>query len=1280
MKRSIKAFTKVISYVVGVMIILFALVIVALRMIMPELDKHHGDIEAWASQVLDASVTIKQVKVAWFQYQPVITFDDVTAYNKQTQQPILQVHKIRVFFSLFDSIKQKKVVVSQIMVSGTDVNVVVSSNGEYRLQGLPSLSGLGDSPYPNETKFEDVVAWLSQQTTAVILNDVDIRYYPAKGVNRFVTLYNLRFENNGDKHLIVGKALLHQKLATEVTVVGEWTGDGSDTSKLKAKAYFYVAGLSLSQWLKDQSYAGWHIQDGMANAKVWVTLENAMPVRIQTQFEAYDLKLYSDQDKSTHAIARVGADLAWKQEGNRQVFAGDDIFIDLPKHLWPASSFYVALSNDASGKLTPETINIGYLDLADLQTFMHASKPILTKAQQSILSSLQVTGDIEALSLVFPANAQALSDIEIKTRFRNVSFKPWENYPGIKRLSGMLAWHKNMGNITLNSTQLSVNYESLFDEPLLVEQLSGNVSVNQKPNHQWELKLTSIHAENTDLLMQAQGLITLSAVPSTDIQSTFTLKKANHVTRYLPMRIFSKGLQAWLNQAFLGGEVQQGTAVLRGPLKDFPFDDKAGLFQIRGKANQVEFRFAENWPMLDKINGTVDFTGSKITIDVDNAESIGIPINHVHGLIPSISDNKPSVLTVSADQIQTDFSNALRYLHESPLEKTVGSMFANAAGHGDITLILGLTIPLGDTDATKVLGDLTLSNAVLSLDAWNLQLNKLNGEVTFTESTTRANNITGELFGKPLLFSLQTIKQPKQAGIVRAIATTHLSVADVEAWLKVDSSLVAGAADVSVTLDFANHQPPSIMLQSNLVGVTIDSGDAYAKNADVPKDFNALITIEDNHPLKLQMLYAKQVGAGLLVNTYNGKFDLSGVNISLGDKMPSVPPGPGLYISGYLPSLNWEMIQQYKERAAKSNVPSLPLRGIDVTVGEIDLGGQKITKAQLELTPKNHDWLISITSSMVTGEIDLPQTLSPNSIINAEFDQISLVTGSSEKSSLSVDPKSLPIIHFMADSVTYNGIPLGQVSFKTKPSGHGLSIESLTVRSRHLNFQSSGRWDVTRQGHLTNLQGVAASSDVSKLLEGFGYDVSNFIASKGQLDFNLKWDNAPYDLSLATMDGHVHMNLAKGRIVEIGDTGGAKMDLGKMLSLFSLQTIPRRLSLDFSDLFQKGYSFDYFRGNFSFENGDAFTKDMVIEGPVAKVNITGRIGLVAKDFDLTMDVTPQVTSSIPVAATLLTGQPVVGIAALAVSSVLGSQVNKATSYFYSVKGPWSKPDWQTLTP
>jgi uncharacterized protein YhdP len=134
------------------------------------------------------------------------------------------------------------------------------------------------------------------------------------------------------------------------------------------------------------------------------------------------------------------------------------------------------------------------------------------------------------------------------------------------------------------------------------------------------------------------------------------------------------------------------------------------------------------------------------------------------------------------------------------------------------------------------------------------------------------------------------------------------------------------------------------------------------------------------------------------------------------------------------------------------------------------------------------------------------------------------------------------------------------------------------------------------------------------------------------------------------------------------------MGFGRLLNLLSIQSIPRRLSLDFSDLFQKGYSFDSLKADFTLKDGGAFTNNMQFNGPIARVDIAGEIGLAGKNVDIQLNVTPYVTSSLPVVAAIA-GGPVVGMATWMVDKVVSGQVSKVATHEYRVTGSWMNPVW-----
>jgi uncharacterized protein YhdP len=122
----------------------------------------------------------------------------------------------------------------------------------------------------------------------------------------------------------------------------------------------------------------------------------------------------------------------------------------------------------------------------------------------------------------------------------------------------------------------------------------------------------------------------------------------------------------------------------------------------------------------------------------------------------------------------------------------------------------------------------------------------------------------------------------------------------------------------------------------------------------------------------------------------------------------------------------------------------------------------------------------------------------------------------------------------------------------------------------------------------------------------------------------------------------------------------------------SLTTLPRRLSLDFTDLFSKGFSFDLIHGDFDIDSGDAYTTNLYLEGPPARIEASGRVGLRDEDYDQLVTVTPRLTSSLPLAGAIV-GGPVAGGVLFAVDKLFGKRIDKISSYQYTITGPWTDP-------
>ncbi len=321
------------------------------------------------------------------------------------------------------------------------------------------------------------------------------------------------------------------------------------------------------------------------------------------------------------------------------------------------------------------------------------------------------------------------------------------------------------------------------------------------------------------------------------------------------------------------------------------------------------------------------------------------------------------------------------------------------------------------------------------------------------------------------------------------------------------------------------------------------------------------------------------------------------------------------------------------------------------------------------LKPEQNGWRFSIDNQTAKGTVLIPNSsLQP---ILANFDTINLDASIESNEINTWNFKQLPKINLSAREVRYKEINFGAVQLKLNPMLGGVLVRELNAGNANYHLIASGTWH-TQERNSTELIGQLDSANLSNFLRSWGLPAS-IIAEQAHMRFNLNWQGAPYQFSFTKLKGHFSFSANNGQIVDIGSSNEAKLNFGRLLTFLSIQSLTKRLQLDFSDLKTKGFDFTNLQGNFTLRNGNAITRDVTIEGPVASISIAGRVGMLDKDYDLVIKVVPHFTSSLPVIVGLA-GGPVAGVVAWLANAVLGSTVQKIAETSYHITGSWSKPD------
>jgi hypothetical protein len=174
------------------------------------------------------------------------------------------------------------------------------------------------------------------------------------------------------------------------------------------------------------------------------------------------------------------------------------------------------------------------------------------------------------------------------------------------------------------------------------------------------------------------------------------------------------------------------------------------------------------------------------------------------------------------------------------------------------------------------------------------------------------------------------------------------------------------------------------------------------------------------------------------------------------------------------------------------------------------------------------------------------------------------------------------------------------------------------------------------------------------MLKRFGFPTRSGRAD--QISGQLEWPGAPSDFEPDVLSGTLDIDVGAGQFTKI-DPG-----IGKLLGVLSLQALPRRLTLDFRDVFSEGFAFDTIAGKTTITKGVMATGDLRLAGPAARVDISGEADLAKETQRLNVRVLPSLSSTFSGATAagallLLAANPLVA-AAVGAGTLLAQKVMK----------------------
>ena len=372
--------------------------------------------------------------------------------------------------------------------------------------------------------------------------------------------------------------------------------------------------------------------------------------------------------------------------------------------------------------------------------------------------------------------------------------------------------------------------------------------------------------------------------------------------------------------------------------------------------------------------------------------------------------------------------------------------------------------------------------------------------------------------------------------------------------------------------------------------------------------------------------------------------------------------------------------------AKRTNLFGTPSR-IFAKADMLNFAGHSINKAELNATERNKDWILDLASPQARATIRINSDLDEQGIeVNADYlsldkpsepeisatsddesNAVLAATSEEDESPYNIDPNTLPPIYFYCQSCGVHGIDLGEITLDVAKDDHGLAIRQLLVKSDDTNITATGYWKHVNGKVKSALNGTLTSPDVGQMLKEYGVE-SGIKDSGANVKFDINWPNAPMDFGFEQLNGNVEWSLSDGYLTELSDKGS------RIFTLFSLNSLVRKLSLDFRDVFAKGFFYDDMGGTLSIVNGKAYTDDTEIDGGAGEIEITGFTDLNTGGLNYNVSFAPNVTGNLPFLVYFLATPPT-ALAALAIDQVLTS-AKVISNVNYRVTGTIKEPKFE----
>ncbi len=873
----------------------------------------------------------------------------------------------------------------------------------------------------------------------------------------------------------------------------------------------------------------------------------------------------------------------------------------------------------------------------------------------------------------------------VTAALQEVSTHPVHGLPGFTNVTGHLSFTPAQGRIELDSRTVQVDTAGLLRAPITLATLSGTVGWRRETDG-LHLESAGLELANPDLNGRFWGRVIVpdAGQPWLDLHGRYHDVQVDQARHYLPVAVIPPEGVAWLDQALVSGRVVAGEMTFRGPPSAFPFDRNEGLFETRFQVEAAVLDYGPGWPRLERLKTEVLFRNRGLLVEAHQGRLLDGEMEQATARIDDLSE----VVVQVKGRAKGPAASLWRALKDSPLGRELSDDLPDLQATGVSTLDLELTLPTDDRP-NQARGRIGLLDNGVTLPAWNIALERLRGEVEFTENSLDARNVQARWRGQPIRLDLDlTGREGRRELQTQLRGRLGLAALAGESAMALESR-VTGNSDWKAVLtvptgqERRSGQPAfKLDLRSDLRGIAMNLPEPFAKPADEAQPLQIVVQSVAADRLTVDLAYGEETRSALALHGPINALQLERGELRIGAGAAKLPDQPGFAIVAELPRWTWPTPVKTPSsregrgckkfsRSEPSSSPLTLLRRLDARIGELTLAGQTFNSVMVNAARYTEGLRIELDSAALTGRLTVPDQPTPQQPVNAALQRLHIRHATDGGLKVQSDPCQWPPLVFTVADLRANDRELGRLRLVAMPDAEGVRLSSVELSSERQRIEASGVWQWNNGAQASRIKAALHSPALGETLADFGYPDAGMARGETQAELDAEWVGALPDFALERLAGALKFQIGPGQLLEINP------GLGRLIGLFSVQNLSRRLNLDFSDLFQPGASFDRITGDVTFSHGQARMDHLTIEAPAARVDIQGRVGLQDRDYDQRITVTPRLGGTLSIAGALA-GGPVTGAAVFVAEQLLRKGIEQATRYHYRLHGSWDDPVLEPL--